>query len=118
MNDCPRSHSQYLSRPGFEPRPHIRSYSCQGGGERPGWLFDGVFYPDETPGQRNAQARPQIRASPTPGPQPHASSPTPAAPLQGLEEESLDSEIGSRNAFAPFIILLSLTPPPPALFFF
>lgn len=38
--------------------------------------------------------------------------------LQGLEEESLDSEIGSRNTFAPIIILPSLTPPPPALFFF
>lgn len=42
----------------------------------------------------------------------------PQALMQGPEEESFDSEIGSRNTFAPIILLPSLTPPPPALFFF
>lgn len=45
-----------------------------------------------------------------------AGAPHPWAPLQGPEEPR-DSEIGSRNTSAPVIMLPSVTPPPPALFF-
>lgn len=87
-----------------------------------GWLLGGVLFLDQTLGVDAHAGEPPHQGLPPSWLPSHLSS-TPATPrllasLQG-PEESLDSEIGSRNAFLPIILLPSLTPPPlPQHFFF